>query len=123
MKHNRSRYLLTKNCLRKAGISNEIVWLEDGRSGLEFFFSDTFGKTREKHIVLLDIRLPKVEGTRILEILKSDEKFEGIPVIMLTTSEDHQLARQCYELGCDAHVVKPPDEALLKAIQRFKARF
>jgi CheY-like chemotaxis protein len=115
-------YLLTKNCLRNAGLSNDVVWLEDGRRALDFFFGNTLGKNRPKYLVLLDIRLPKVDGTRILEKLKNDETFEETPVIMLTTSGDQELARQCYELGCDAHVVKPPGDSLLKAIQRLKMR-
>ena len=116
-------YLLTRTCLRNAGLSNEIVWLEDGRRAIDFFFGDAFGKDHAKYIILLDIRLPKVDGTRVLDTLKKDEKCQEIPVIMLTTSEDQELARQCYKLGCDAHVVKPPGTALLQAIKRLKTRF
>lgn len=115
-------YVLTKNCLRGAGIFNEIIWLEDGQAAMNFFWDENFRKDHQKYIILLDIRLPKIDGTVILEKLKKDENFEGIPIIMLTTSEDQQVARECYELGCDAHVVKPPGMVLLKAIERIKMR-
>lgn len=118
----RGHYLLTKKCLRGAGIENEIIWLEDGRAALDFFFNDPPANPSVKYIVLLDIRLPKIDGTIVLEKLKKDERFEDIPVIMLTTSEDRAVANHCYELGCEAHVIKPPGTVLLKAIERLKMR-
>lgn len=116
----RGHYLLTKNCLREAGIDNEIIWLEDGQAALDFFFGETFGKNHHRYILLLDIKLPKVDGTVVLKRLKTDEKRQSIPVIMLTTSTEQQLAKDCYDLGCEAHVVKPPGNVLLRAIERVK---
>ena len=118
----RGHYLLTQKCLQAAGITNPIVWLEDGSAALDFFFKDPSRRDHVKYLVLLDIRLPKIDGTVVLEKLKKDERFEQVPVIMLTTSEDQQLAHQCYELGCEAHIIKPPGTVLLKAIQRLKIR-
>lgn len=115
---NRGHYLLTKNCLREAGIENEIVWLEDGQAALDFFFSETSENNHQGYILLLDIKLPKVEGTVILEKLKSDKKRARIPVIMLTTSQEDESTQRCYDLGCESHVVKPPGKALLTAIER-----
>lgn len=116
----RGHYLLTQKCLRAAGIENEIIWLEDGSTALDFFFGESADHDHVKYLVLLDIRLPKIDGTVVLEKLKKDQRFENVPVIMLTTSEDRQVAGLCYELGCEAHVIKPPGTVLLKAIQRVK---
>ncbi len=117
----RGHYLLTKNCLRQAGITNEIVWLEDGQAAIDFFF-DPDGNEQKKYLLLLDIRLPGVDGITVLKKLKQDDTLQAIPVIMLTTSEDRDVADHCYEVGCDAHVIKPPGNVLLKNIQRIKMR-
>lgn len=115
----KGRYVLTKNYLRKVGIDNEIVWLEDGQATLDYLYNGSNALIKgKKFMLLLDIRMPKVDGIEVLERLKQDDNFDNISVIMLTTSEDQQLARRCYDLGCDAHIIKPPGEVLLKAMQR-----
>jgi len=118
----RGHYLLTKNSLRQGGIDNEIIWLEDGQAAMDFFFGEALQKNQKKYIILLDIRLPGVDGIAILEKLKQNETLESYPVIMLTTSEDREVADHCYQLGCDAHVIKPPGNVLLKNILRVKMR-
>jgi CheY-like chemotaxis protein len=116
---NHGHYTLTEHCLRVAGIDNEIIWLEDGQVTLDYLRGDGHPtKTGNKYIMLLDIRMPKVDGIEVLGTIKCDEFLRDISVIMLTTSEDQQIARQCYELGCDAHIIKPSGEVLLKAINR-----
>lgn len=116
----RGHYLLTKKCLRAAGITNDIVWLEDGSAAMDFFFKELKDDDAAKYVVLLDIRLPKIDGTVVLEKLKQDARFQNVPVIVLTTSQDRQVANHCYELGCEAYVVKPPGYLLLKAIGQLK---
>ncbi len=111
-------YLLTKHCLRKAGISNEIIWFEDGRKTLDFFLGDGFGRDGKKCLLLLDIRMPGMDGIEILEKIKKNDALAHVPVIMLTTSGDQELANRCYSLGCEAHIIKPPGITLLKAIKR-----
>ena len=118
----RGHYILTEKCLRQAGASNEIIWFEDGQAALDFFFDEGFNSHRPRCIVLLDIRLPKIDGTVVLKKMKADPKLESIPIIMLTTSEDRQIAAECYKLGCEAHVIKPPGKVLLRAIERLKDR-
>lgn len=120
---NQGHYTLTKHCLRQAGIENEIVWLANGQEALDYLNGE--GNPRingTKYIMLLDIRMPKVDGIEVLSTIKQDESLSDISVIMLTTSEDQLIARQCYDLGCDAHVIKPPGEVLLKAIARVSQR-
>ena len=114
----KGHYLLTKHYLQDAGISNEILWFEDGKSTLDFFSGDEFDRNGKKYLLLLDIRMPGIDGIEVLEKIKKDETLAHVPVIMLTTSEDHELAARCYSLGCEAHVVKPPGVTLLKAIKR-----
>ena len=116
-------YVLTKNCLRNAGLTNEILWFEDGQATLDFFHGDAYGSNGKKYILLLDIRMPKIDGIQVLEKIRADARFEGVPIIMLTTSEDKELAKRCYELGCDAHIIKPPGEVLLKAIRRVSQQY
>lgn len=120
---NRGHYILTKHCLRQAGIENKIEWLENGQVALDYLTGE--GNPRingVKYIMLLDIHMPKVDGIEVLSTIKQDESLNNISVIMLTTSEDQQIARKCYELGCDAHIIKPPGEVLLKAIDRISQR-
>jgi len=111
-------YTLTKNFLRECGITNEILWFEDGQAILDFLYGPDFKKEGGKYVLLLDIRMPKVDGIQVLEKIKKDPELENVYVIMLTTSEDQELANRCYSLGCQAHIVKPPDKVLLRAIER-----
>jgi len=120
---NKGHYILAKHCLVKAGITNKTVWLEDGQAALDFLNGE--GNPRVlgiKYIMLLDIHMPKVDGIEVLSTIKQDEVLQDISVIMLTTSEDQMIAKKCYELGCDAHIIKPPGEVLLKAISRISQR-
>lgn len=116
-------YTLTEYYLRKAGIQNEIIWLEDGQVTLDFLNGDGHPrKNGKKYIMLLDIKMPKVDGIEVLEKIKSDKDLTEISTIMFTTSEDQHLVNKCYDLGCDAHIVKPPGKVLLKAIERVAKR-
>ena len=115
----KGHYLLTKIYLQKAGIVNNIVWFDSGDAVLDFLKAQGHrSNSGKKYIMLLDIRMPRVDGIEVLKVLKGDENLQSIPIIMLTTSDDQQLARQCYDLGCDGHIIKPPGEVLLRAIQR-----
>ncbi len=114
-------YILTKHCLRRADICNEILWFSDGQKALDFLHKQGDGSEFDEaknYLMLLDIRLPKVDGIKILETMKKDDKLQKIPVIMLTTSNDQLQARVCYELGCDGHVIKPVGDVLIKTVQR-----
>ena len=119
-------YILTKHCLRRADISNEILWFADGQKALDFLYKQSDGAEfdeAKKYLMLLDIRLPKIDGMKILETIKKDDKLQKISVIMLTTSDDQRQAGLCYELGCDGHVIKPVGDVLIKAVQGAGERF
>lgn len=120
---NKGHYILTEHFLRQAGIENKVLWLSNGQQALDYLNGEgnpTANGT--KYLMLLDIRMPKVDGIEVLSTIKQDETLRDIAVIMLTTSEDQLIARKCYELGCDAHIIKPPGEVLLKAIDRVGQR-
>ncbi|MHC4552167.1 MAG: response regulator [Planctomycetota bacterium] len=117
-------YLLVRHCLQNAGAENEIVWLKDGQEALSHLFDNELpSDSAKKYLMLLDIRMPKVDGIEVLKKMKQDTKTREIPVIMLTTSEDQKVAQKCYDLGCAAHVIKPPGDVLIRAIQRVCERY
>jgi CheY-like chemotaxis protein len=119
---NDGHFALTRKLLRRAGIENEIVRFIDGPQTLDFLIgSNTTEAERDKgrkYLLLLDIRMPGISGIEVLEIVKKHEQISEIPVIMVTTSGDHQIAEKCYSLGCEAHVVKPINESLIRIIER-----
>ena len=119
---NGGHFALTRKLLRRAGIENEIARFINGQETLDFLIgSDTVDAKRDKglkYLLLLDIRMPGISGVEVLEIVKKHEQTSQIPVIMVTTSGDHQIAEQCYSLGCEAHVVKPINESLIRIIER-----
>jgi CheY-like chemotaxis protein len=119
----RAHYLLANHCLKGAGINNNIVWFEDGQAVMDFLEgSSNLSSNGKKYIMLLDIRMPKVDGIEVLKRIKSDDNLKNIQVIMLTTSDDQQQAKLCYDLGSSSHVIKPPGKSLLKAIERVSER-
>jgi two-component system response regulator len=97
--------------LRKNNLSNHLLHLDDGEEALNFLFSrgkyshrTTF---RKPFLVLLDLKLPKVDGMEILRQLKDDESTRPIPVVMLTSSREEKDILACYHLGVNSYVVKP----------------
>ncbi len=112
-------FILTKRCLRNAGITNEVLRFADGEGLLDFLMGR--GKlpvydTNKDYILLLDIRMPKVDGLKILETIKSNRGWSDIPVIIVTTSEAPANISRCKTLGCDGYVTKPLGKNLIDAI-------
>ena len=116
---NGGHFALTKRCLRKAGFANEILWFADGEQLLGFLSGNGPGDVRKagaEYVLLLDIRMPKVDGIEILERLKRDCEFAEMPVIVVTTSDSPATIMRCRQLGCDGYVIKPLGENLIEAI-------
>lgn len=100
--------------LQEAGVRNPIIRFRNGQEALDFFFSPSSGNLprRERgraYMMLLDIRMPKVNGIEVLRQIKSDPALKNMPVIMLTTTDDPREIRNCYALGCSCYVTKPVD--------------
>ncbi len=103
--------LIRKNILR-AGITNIIMHFKDGQALLDFLFKKEDAPHRVgevSYLLLLDIRMPKVDGVEALRSIKADKEFRKIPVIMLTTTDDPREVENCHKLGCSNYITKPVD--------------
>ena len=103
--------LIEKN-LSRAGLMNKILRFEDGQQILDFLFQRGAGPKRfldAAYFILLDIRMPKVDGVEVLRQLKADPELRKIPVSMLTTTDDPREVERCHGLGCNNYIVKPVD--------------
>jgi CheY-like chemotaxis protein len=105
--------LIEKN-LSRAGLSNPIMRFENGQQVIDFFFAtDAAGRPKcdrnQSYLLLLDIRMPKVDGVEVLRRVKEDGKLRRLPVIMLTTTDDPREVEHCHALGCNSYIVKPVD--------------
>ena len=111
--------LIEKN-IRRAGINNEIRHFVDGTSALAYLFDDANGPAHGgPAMVLLDLNLPDMSGTTILEKIKSDEKLHRTPVVVLTTTDDKVEIQRCYDLGCNVYITKPVNyESFADAIKQ-----
>src|SRR5262249_4033103 len=101
--------LIEKN-LARAGLHNPIVRFENGQAVLDFFFRRDAAPQRKPgtpYLILLDIRMPQVDGLEVLRQLKEDEELRKMPVIMLTTTDDPREVERCHALGCSSYIVKP----------------
>ena len=114
--------ILIRENLEMAGLKNPIRHFRDGQAILDFFFDRT-GRVARSHdgtyLVLLDIRMPKVDGIEVLRRLKSDPELRKLPVVMLTTTDDAREVERCHALGCNVYIQKPVDyDKFAEAIRR-----
>ena len=100
--------LIEKN-LRRAGMLNRIERFGDGQEVLDFLFSrgENHASSETAYLLLLDIRMPKIDGVEVLRALKQHAELRKVPVTMLTTTDDPQEIARCYSLGCSHYIVKP----------------
>ncbi len=102
--------LLVERNLRRAGVTNHIARVRDGQEALEFVRAQGPHAARRPGgplLMLLDIRMPLLDGIEVLRQLKADTATCGIPVVMLTTTDNPDEVTRCYELGCNVYVKKP----------------
>lgn len=103
--------LIMKN-LKRAGFVNRFLHFKDGQEILDFLFRRGKGPHRvpaTAYLLLLDIRMPKVDGIEILRQIKQDAELCKIPVIILTTTDDPREVERCHRLGCSHYITKPVD--------------
>jgi CheY-like chemotaxis protein len=113
--------LIEKN-LSRAGLNNPIQRFGNGQEILDFLFRRGPGPHRQPgaaYLLLLDIRMPKVDGIEVLRQIKADPELRKIPVSMLTTTDDPSEVERCHVLGCNNYIVKPVDyEKFAEAIKQ-----
>lgn len=103
---------LIQRSLKRAGYVNEIVHVKDGQEALDFVHAqgEYAGRAHvERLLILLDINMPRMDGIETLRRLKSNEETKTIPVVILTTTDDHNEIAHCYQLGCGIYITKPID--------------
>jgi CheY-like chemotaxis protein len=103
---------LTLTALEEYNLANEVVVTRDGEEALDYLYSRGKFKARPSDnpaVILLDLKLPKVDGLEVLQQIKSDEKLRVIPVVVLTSSHEEKDLVTSYMLGVNAYVVKPVD--------------
>jgi CheY-like chemotaxis protein len=103
--------LIEKN-LTRAGLHNRIERFDNGQAVLDFLFRRGTGPHRidtTAYLLLLDIRMPQVDGVEVLRQVKQDAELRKIPVIVLTTTDDPREVERCHAIGCSSYIVKPVD--------------
>jgi CheY-like chemotaxis protein len=101
---------MTMRALRKINLKNEIVWVRDGQAALDYLFYEGEFSDRPRRVprlVLLDLKMPKVDGIEVLQKIKGTASTKQIPVVMLTSSAEEQDIVRSYEFGVNSYLVKP----------------
>jgi len=104
---------LTMRALQKQNLASKVFVVKDGAEALEFIFATGAFAARKienrPKVVLLDLKLPKVDGIEVLRRIKSDERTKQTPVVMLTSSQEERDVLDTYNLGVNSYIVKPVD--------------
>ena len=103
---------LAQRALKKRNLANKLVWVKDGAAALDFIFEPdpVNGGCKVCHrpkVILLDLKLPKVDGLEVLRRLKEDERTRAIPIVVLSSSCEEQDLVRSYQLGVNSYIVKP----------------
>ncbi len=112
---------LTLRAFKARNFANQVFVARDGAEALDFFFGDGSHLLRDigvvPKVVLLDLKLPKVDGLEVLRRLKADDRTRRIPVVILTSSREEPDIAAAYRLGANSYIVKPVDfEAFARAV-------
>ena len=112
---------LTLRALKKNNLTNKVHVVRDGAEALEYIFATGAYASRDVNhhpkVILLDLKLPKVDGLEVLRRLKSDERTKVIPVVVLTSSKEERDLVESYKLGANSYIAKPVDfDSFVKAV-------
>ena len=112
---------LTLRAFKERNLANQVFVARDGAEALDIFFGDGTHPWREigivPRVILLDLKLPKVDGLEVLRRLKADERTRELPVVVLTSSRDEPDIAAAYRLGANSYIVKPVDfESFARAV-------
>jgi two-component system, response regulator len=103
---------ITLRALKRANFANHVQWLKDGEEALEFLFSEGAYEAQPRpqpRVMLLDIKMPRLDGIEVLRRIKADARTRAIPVVMLTSSKEESDLVRSYDLGVNSYLVKPVD--------------
>jgi len=102
---------LTIRALKQRNLANHLLHVEDGQAALDYLFGTGAYEGRDVHqqpkVVLLDLKLPKVDGIEVLRRLRADERTKLVPVVVLTSSHEDRDLLESYQLGANSYTVKP----------------
>jgi len=97
--------------LKKSNLANKLEWVKDGAQALDFLFAQGEYAGRDINsppkVILLDLKLPKLNGIEVLKAIKADERTRSIPVVVLTSSKEESDVAKCYALGVNSYISKP----------------
>ncbi len=111
--------LLTLRALKNNNISNEVIVARDGQQALDYFFGEGATDRVTPTVMLLDLKLPKVDGLEVLRRIRADERTHMQPVVILTSSKEEQDLLTSYRLGANSYIRKPVDfSQFLEAIRQ-----
>lgn len=112
---------LTLRALKKGGLANRLLWLKDGEQALDYLFRrGPYAEREDVHprLVLLDLKMPRVDGIEVLRSIKQDERTRRIPVVIMTSSQEERDVAHSYDMGANSYVVKPVDFSAFADIAR-----
>lgn len=101
---------LTIMALKEGKIVNQIIHLKDGEEALNYLFCEGPYASRSMTnpvVILLDLKMPKINGIEVLRKIKADDRTKSIPVVVFTSSQEDPDVKECYELGVNSYIVKP----------------
>jgi two-component system response regulator len=112
---------MTIDALSQNNLANKLLHVKDGAEALDFIFAEGNYANRQisdkPKVILLDLKMPKVNGLEVLQKIRYDERTKNIPVVVLTSSKEDPDIQKCYDLGVNSYVVKPVEfDAFQKAV-------
>ena len=119
--------VLVRRALEKAGVKNPLFVVRDGEEALDYLYGENKYANRHEYpvpdLLLLDLKMPKMDGFEVLRIVRSDRRFAALRIIVLTSSEDIYDVNKAYELGANSFLVKPLEFENFTAMMRTLSLF